>query len=71
MDFNTSENIKERIVSTVLRNELLKKNKFGNGTFEPKKLKIEKVKEVLLSLRFQTWKYSFLCYIKVKEYYKI
>ena len=53
-DFNASENIKERVVSTVLRNELLKKSKFGNGTFEPKNLKKEKVKEVLLSLRFQT-----------------
>ena len=53
-DFNASENIKERIVSTVLRNELLKKSKLGNGTFEPKKLKRKKVKEVLLSCRFQT-----------------
>ena len=52
MDFNASENIKERIVSTVLRNELLKNSKLGNGTFEPKNLKKEKVKEVLLSFRY-------------------
>lgn len=51
-DFNASENIKQRVVSTVLRNELLKKSKIGNGTFEPKNLKKEKVKEVLLSFRY-------------------
>lgn len=36
----------------MLRNELLKNSKLGNGTFEPKKLKREKVKEVLLSFRY-------------------
>ena len=51
-DINASFNILERVVSTVLRNELLKKSKFGNGTFEPKNLKKEKVKEVLLSCRY-------------------
>ena len=51
-DFNASENILERVVSTVLRNELLKNNKLGNGTFEPKNLKKEKIKEVLLSFRY-------------------
>lgn len=51
-DINASFNILERLVSTVLRDELLKKNKLGNGTFEPKKLKREKVKEVLLSFRY-------------------
>lgn len=51
-DFNASENILKRVVSTVLRNELLKKNKLGNGTYEPKNLKKEKVKEVLLSFRY-------------------
>ena len=51
-DINASENIKERVVSTVLRNELLKKSKLGNGTSEPKKLKRENVKEVLLSFRY-------------------
>ena len=40
------------MVSTVLRNELLKKSKLGNGTYEPKKLKREKVKEVLLLHRY-------------------
>ena len=34
---------------TVLRESLLKQ--LGNGAFEPKKLKREKVKEVLLSFR--------------------
>ena len=34
---------------TVLRESLLKK--MDNGAFEPKKLKYEKVKEVLLSFR--------------------
>ena len=51
-DINASFNIYQRVVSTVLRNELLKKNKLGNGTFEPKNLKKEKVKEVLLSFRY-------------------
>lgn len=51
-DINASFNILERVVSTVLRNELLKNNKLGNGTFEPKNLKKEKVKEVLLSFRY-------------------
>ena len=51
-DINASFNILERVVSTVLRNELLKNSKLDNGTFEPKKLKREKVKEVLLSFRY-------------------
>ena len=51
-DINASKNILQRVVSTVLRNELLKNNKLGNGTFEPKNLKKEKVKEVLLSFRY-------------------
>ena len=51
-DLNAARNIKQRVVSTVLRDELLKKNKLGNGTFEPKNLKKEKVKEVLLSFRY-------------------
>ena len=38
-----------RVCVTVLRNMLLKQ--LGNGAFEPKKLKREKVKEVLLSFR--------------------
>ena len=51
-DLNAANNIKERMVSTVLRNELLKKSKLGNGTYEPKKLKRERVKEVLLSFSY-------------------
>ena len=42
-------NIKNRVCVTVLRNMLLKQ--LDNGAFEPKKLKREKVKEVLLSFR--------------------
>ena len=38
-----------RVLVTVLRESLLKQ--LGNGAFEPKKLKREKVKEVLLSFR--------------------
>ena len=48
-DFNAAKNIKNRVCVTVLRNMLLKQ--LGNGAFEPKKLKREKVKEVLLSFR--------------------
>ena len=38
-----------RVLVTVLRESLLKQ--LDNGAFEPKKLKHEKVKEVLLSFR--------------------
>lgn len=48
-DFNAAKNIKNRVCVTVLRNLLLKQ--LDNGAFEPKKLKHEKVKEVLLSFR--------------------
>ena len=48
-DFNAAKNIKNRVCVTVLRNMLLKQ--LNNGAFEPKKLKREKVKEVLLSFR--------------------
>ena len=48
-DFNAAKNIKNRVLVTVLRESLLKK--LDNGAFEPKKLKREKVKEVLLSFR--------------------
>ena len=47
--FNAVKNIKNRVCVTVLRNMLLKQ--MDNGAFEPKKLKREKVKEVLLSFR--------------------
>lgn len=48
-DFNAANNIKNRVLVTVLRELLLKQ--LDNGAYEPKKLKREKVKEVLLSFR--------------------
>ena len=48
-DFNAAKNIRNRVLVTVLRESLLKQ--LDNGTFEPRKLKREKVKEVLLSFR--------------------
>ena len=48
-DFNAAKNIRNRVLVTVLRESLLKQ--LGNGAFEPKNLKREKVKEVLLSFR--------------------
>ena len=48
-DFNAAKNIRNRVLVTVLREKLLKQ--LDNGAFEPKKLKREKVKEVLLSFR--------------------
>lgn len=51
-DINAAINIEKRVSSTVLRSNLLKQNKLGNGSFEPKILKREKVKELLLSLRY-------------------
>ena len=48
-DFNAAINIKNRVVVTVLQETLLKQ--LDNGAFEPRKLKREKVKEVLLSFR--------------------
>ena len=48
-DFNAAKNIKNRVLVTVLRESLLKQ--LDNGAFEPKNLKREKVKEVLLSFR--------------------
>lgn len=50
-DHNASINIRNRVSSTVLRTNLLKQNKLGNGTYEPKVLKRDMVKEVLLSFR--------------------
>ena len=41
--------VHKRVLVTVLRESLLKQA--GNGAFEPRKLKREKVKEVLLSFR--------------------
>lgn len=48
-DFNAATNIKNRVLVTVLRESLLKQ--LDNGAYEPKNLKREKVKEVLLSFR--------------------
>jgi transposase len=48
-DVNAAINIRNRVAVTVLRNKLLKQ--LDNGAFEPKKLKREKVKEVLESFR--------------------
>jgi len=39
----------KRVIVTVLRKQLLKR--LGNGAYEPRKLKREKVKDVLLSSR--------------------
>lgn len=51
-DVNAAINIEKRVSSTVLRTNLLKQNKLGNGSFEPKVLKRDKVKEILLSFRY-------------------
>ena len=48
-DFNAANNIKNRVSITVLCDSLLKQ--LDNGAYESKKLKMEKVKEVLLSFR--------------------
>ena len=48
-DFNAANNIKNRVVLTVLRDKLLKQ--MDNGAYEPMKLQRDKVKEVLLSFR--------------------
>ena len=48
-DFNAAINIRNRVCEAVLRDTLLKQ--LDNGAFEPKKLKREKVKDVLLSFR--------------------
>ena len=48
-DFNAAKNIRNRVLVTVLRETLLKQ--LDNGAFEPRKLKRDKVKEVLLSFR--------------------
>jgi putative transposase len=48
-DFNAAKNIRNRVTVTVLRDSLLKQ--LDNGAFEPRKLKRDKVKEVLLSYR--------------------
>ena len=46
-DLNASINIKQRVVSTVLRDELLKKNSINSSTYIPKVNSKEKTKEML------------------------
>ena len=46
-DLNASRNIKQRVVSTVLRDELLKKNSINSSAFIPNVNSKEKTKEVL------------------------
>ena len=46
-DLNASRNIKQRVVSTVLRDELLKKNTVNSSAFIPSVNSKEKTKEVL------------------------
>ena len=48
-DHNAAVNIRNRVSAAVLRNKLLKQ--LDSGAYEPRKLKREKVKEVLLSFR--------------------
>lgn len=48
-DINAAINIRNRVIEAVLREKLLKK--LDNGAYEPKNLKKEKVKKVLLSYR--------------------
>lgn len=48
-DHNASINIKNRVSEAVLQSNLLKQ--LDNGSFEPRKLKRDKVKEILLSFR--------------------
>lgn len=52
-DINAAINIKQRVSSTVLRDKLLKQTKIGNGSFKPKVLKRDKVKEISLSFRYR------------------
>ena len=48
-DFNAAKNIRDRVLVTVLRDKFLKQ--LDNGTFEPRPISRDKVKEVLLSFR--------------------
>ena len=48
-DFNASKNIRDRVLVTVLRDKLLKQ--LDNGAYEPKALKRDEVKKVLLLFR--------------------
>lgn len=46
-DLNAAINIKNRVCLTVLNNKLLKESKNSDGTFIPKKITRDKVKEIL------------------------
>lgn len=48
-DFNAAKNIRNRVLVTVLRDELLKQ--LDNGAYEPRKINRSKVKDALLSFR--------------------
>ena len=48
-DFNAAKNIRNRVFVTVLRENLLKQ--LDNGAYEPKTLRRDKIKDVLLSFR--------------------
>ena len=48
-DFNAAKNIRNRVLVTVLRDDLLKQ--LDNGAYEPRPFKRERVKDVLLSFR--------------------
>jgi IS605 OrfB family transposase len=50
-DVNAAINIKQRVSEAVLRDKLLKQTKLDNGTYEPKILKRDVVKNILLSCR--------------------
>jgi transposase len=51
-DHNSSINIEGRVSNAVLRDKLLIRSKLGNGSYSPKSMKRYKVKEMLLSLRY-------------------
>ena len=48
-DFNAANNIRNRVLATVLRDKLLKQQ--DNGSYKPRELKKDEVKKVLLSFR--------------------
>ena len=58
-DINAAINIRNRVAVTVLRDKLLKR--LDNGAYEPRKLKRERVKEVLLSFRRSLFKTGSEC----------
>ena len=58
-DVNAAVNIRNRVAVTVLRDKLLKR--LDNGAYEPRKLKRERVKEVLLSFRRSLFKTGSEC----------